>query len=437
MTISLPTIRTGAWSAFLLLHACLFSLDLSPASRRLIGDEVMYRSLAEQAAHGGSATPDLLWPPLYSWLLSAFARMGEHWTHVAALAQVALLAGTAVLFAELLTRMTGSVRVGTAGQALMLVDPHLAAYAHYLWPEMLYVAELVLLLWLLVARPGRRIWWIGAGITAALTIVTKNVLSPYLWVCAAPLALELGVRRAVAYVVGIVAVAAALLGPVVLHNGRTHGAFVASDSSRFALLAGLTAEGRRSAVSDGAGPAYLDYLASGSRFDQRQEVLTQKLADLLRTHGATSLVRAQWQRQYFRLLDFRNVLTEQLADGPYRARGVGYINPGPWLSALLRTWNVAVYALVLAAAGIGLFSTPVCSRPWLLVVFGVLAYGLALFFVAEARSRYRLPLMLPLWTGAALALAGDVAVRPRWRLAAGAAASCALLAFAFGGDVLP
>lgn len=436
MTHPFGTVRTAAWSAFLLLHACLFSLDLSPASRRLIGDETMYRMLAEQAAHGGSATPDLLWPPLYGWLLSLVARLGGNWTHVVALLQVVLLAGTAVLCAALLTRITGSARVGAAGQALMLVDPHLAAYAHYLWPELLYVAELVLLLWLLVVRPGRHAWWIAAGVTAAVTIVTKNVFSPYLWLCAAPLAVECGIRRAAVHTAGIAAVAAALLAPVVLHNARTHGAFVVSDSSRFTLLVGLTAQGRRSAVSDGAGAAYLDYLNSGRRFDERQQVLTRTLADLLRTHRIVDLARAQWSRQYFRLLDVRTVLTEQLAGGPYQAQRVGYLRPGPWLSTLLRAWNVVVYAIVLAAAGIGLCATPLRSRPWLLAIFGMLVYGLALFFVVEARSRFRLPLMLPLWTSAALALSGDVTRSP-WRLAAGTATSCALLAFAFGGDVLP
>lgn len=436
MTRPLLTVRAAAWSAFLLLHACLFSLDLSPAARRLIGDEVMYRTLAEQAAHGGSATPDLLWPPLYGWLLSPLARLGGNWIPVAALVQVALLALTAVLFADLLTRITGSARVGVVGQALMLVDPHIGAYAHYLWPEVLYVAELVVLFWLLVARPGRHVWWVGAGITAAVAVVTKNVLSPYLLLCIVPLAIDLGIRRATTYAAGMVALAAMLLAPVLLHNGRVHGTFVVSDSSRFGMLVGLTAEGRRSAVHDGAGPAFLNYLASAPRFDQRQRVLTDTLADLLRTRPVMDLVRAQWSRQYFRLLDVRTVLTEQLADGPYQAQGVGYVSPGRRLSTLLRAWNAGFYALVLAAAGVGLCTSPLRTRPWLLALGGVLAYGLVLFFVVEARSRYRLPLMLPLWTSAALALSGAVS-RSRWRLATGTAVSCALLAFAFGGDVLP
>jgi hypothetical protein len=342
-----------------------------------------------------------------------------------------------VLFAAVLTRMTGSARVGAAGQSLMLIDPHLAAYAHYLWPEMLYLAELVLLLWLLVVRPGQHVWWICAGVTAALAVVTKNVLNPYLWLCAVPLAFDLGLRRAAAHTAGIAAIASTLLAPVALHNARTHGAFVVSDSSRFTLLVGLTAHGRRSAVSDGAGAAYLGYLASGTRFDQRQQALTRTLADLLRTRRIIDIARAQWSRQYFRLLDFRTVLTEQLADGPYQTQGVGYVSPRRWLSTLLRAWNVAVYALVLAAAGFGLCASPLRGRPWLLAVFGVLAYGLALSFFVEARSRYRLPLMLPLWTSAALTLCGEAASQSRGRLAAGAATSGALLVFAFGSDALP
>ena len=397
----------------------------------------MYHSLAERAAHGGSATPDLLWPPLYSWLLSPGARLGGNWPIVVALAQVALLALTAVGFGMVLARITGSTRAGVAGEALMLVDPHLGAYAHYLWPEVLYIAELMLLLWLVVAKPGRQAWWVGAGITIAVAVVTKNVLGPYLLVGLAPLALDVGPRRALTYGAGIALVALTLLAPVLWHNGRTHGAFVVSDSSRFASLVGLTSTGRRSAVDDGAGPAFLAYQASALRFDARQRILTQQINARVSERGVMPLVRAQWSRQYFRLLDARTVLTEQLSGGPYQARGVGYARPGAWLSAWLRAWNGAVYAFVLGAAGIGICATPLRGRPWLAYLFGVLAYGLLLFFIVEARSRYRLPLMLPLWTGAALTVSGSVPLNPRWRVVAGGLVSAVLLAFAFGADALP
>jgi hypothetical protein len=74
------------------------------------------------------------------------------------------------------------------------------------------------------------------------------------------------------------------------------------------------------------------------------------------------------------------------------------------------------------------------------VLFLLLAYGLCIFLGLEARSRFRLPLMLPVFAAAALSLArGKLrgAGAPRWRAAAGVVASIMLLLFAFGGDHLP
>ena len=58
------------------LHALLAWLELAPAPRRLWGDEIMYAELAERAARGEPAAPELLWPPLYPRLLGLAARLG-------------------------------------------------------------------------------------------------------------------------------------------------------------------------------------------------------------------------------------------------------------------------------------------------------------------------------------------------------------------------
>lgn len=425
------------WLAFAVLHAVLFFLDLYPESRRPFGDEVMYRALAESAAHGGPGTPELLWPPLYVWLITPFAWLGAGWAHAVALFQVLLLAVSALVFHDVLMRMTAAPAAARLGQAFMLLDPHLAAYAHYAWPEVLHIALLVLLFWLLMARPSGRTWWMAAGITAGTICLTKSVLEPFLPVLALPLAREIGWRSALLRTTGIVSLAALVLLPIAVTNWRTQGVFIVADSALFNLWVGLNADGRRSAVDDSAGPEYLAFEASAGAFAGRQQILADKVIALVRDRGVLSLVRDQWPKQYFRLFDSRTFLTEQLAGGPFLARGVGYREPGAFVSFVLRAWNAAFYALVLAAAGVGLCTSRLSGRPWSLALFALFLYGLGLFFVVEARSRYRIPLMLPLWTAAALALVFRARGVSKWRVAAGGLVSTALLAFAFGADTLP
>lgn len=432
--------RPIAWwvvAGFVLLHAALFWLDLYPAARRHFGDEVMYRALAERTARGDLAFPELLWPPLYGWMLAPFVWAGTGWPHLAAFAQVLLLGLSSCVFADLLTRLTGSERVATLGQALMLLDPHFAAYAHYLWPEVVYIAEVLLLFWLAVVRPGGHLWWVVSGVLMAASVATKSVLAPYAPLLVVPLAIEIGWRRALWRVAGTGVIAAVLLLPLALRNWNAEGAFVVSDSSRFNLWVGLTAGGRRSAVSDNAGPEFVAFEASAPTFAGRQAALSRRLSTLVREHGAFRLLARQWPRQYFRLFDRRTFLTEQFAGGPFQERHVGYVEPAPVLSALLAAWNALFYAAVLAAAGVGLFTADLRRRPWLAVLLGVLAYSLCLFYVVEARSRFRLPLMLSLWTAAACALAGGTPRAPRWQFVAGLVTSAVLLVFAFGAELVP
>ncbi len=425
------------WLAFSCLHAALFYLDLSPDSRRPFGDEVMYRTLAQSAARGTPGTLELLWPPLYVWLLTPFAALGDGWPHLLALFQVALLGLSALLFHPLLTRITGSSAVADIGRAFLLLDPHLAAYAHYAWPEVVHIALLLLLLWLLVARPAGPLWWLAAGLTAGALCLTKSVLQPYLPLLLLPLARDLGWRTALLRATGIAALASALLLPVAFSNWRTQGAFIVADSSRLNLWIGLNSEGRRIAVHDSAGPEFLRFQASAGSFAERQALLGAQVWSLVRERGVVGLVRRQWPTQYFRLFDYRTFMTEQFAGGPFLARGVGYANPDPLVSRLLSAWNAAFYALVLAAGGVGLLTTPVRTRPWLALLFGIVGYSLCLFLVLESRSRYRLPLMPALWAAAAMALVFRGHGVARWRVAAGLSLSCLLLALAFGADYLP
>lgn len=439
------------WIAFLLLHAALFWLDLHPAPRRLFGDEVMYRGAGERAAQGLPLGLDLLWPPLYGWFVAGFAWIGASvdaapaaWPLGVAGAQVALLAAGGVLFRPLVARLTGSPAAARCAQAFLLLDPQIAAFAHYLWPEILHLVLVITLLWLLVLRPGRHgWWWIGAGLAMGALCLTKLLLVPFLPVWLLVLVRDLGWRRGLPRALGLLGVAGLVILPTVIANAQREGAFIIADSSRFNLWVGLNQQGRRSAVDDIAGGEYLRYRASGTTFAERQQVLQEKIATRVAERGSLELLRDQLARQYFRLFDARSVLVEQLPGGPYAARGVGYADPDTRISLLLHAWSLVAYGLVLAAAGPGLTTTPLRGRIWLWALFALFAYGLVIFLGLEARTRFRIPMMLPLQVAAAIALtrgvlrAPDAPVPHAARRLAGALVSVCLLWLAFGGFFLP
>lgn len=431
-----PAVDWPAWLAFACLHAVFFYLDIVPSPRIPLGDEVMYRTLAESAAQGAPAVLEPLWPPLYVWMLTPLARFGEGWPHLLALVQVVLLAVAALLFRRVLEEVTGSPRAARVGFVLMLIDPHLAGFAHYAWPEVPHVALLVLLLWLVVRRPGRHAWWLASGVTIAAIGLTKSVLVPYLPLLALPLAHEIGWRSAMPRAGGVAVLAGLLMLPTALGNHRTHGAFVVADSSLFNAWLGLTADGRRSAAHDHAAAAMQVYHSGGDTFAARQRVLAARLAAFVRERGVSAIIRRQWPRQYFRLFDYRTFVTEQLAGGVFNVRRVGYVRPPAGLSRLLQAWNVVFYAAVLGAAGVGMW-TASHARPWVLFLVGTLGYALVIFLVLESRSRFRIPLMLPLWTAAAIVFARHPLTRQPVRWAAGLGTSAVLTAFAFGADYLP
>ncbi len=142
-------------AAALALQAVLFWLGAWPVARRPWGDEIMYLDLAQRWARGEAAPLEPLWPPLYPQLLAAALRLGDTNLLGLRLLQVALLLVAARALAGLAARLLGSPAAGRWAAALLLLDPQVAAFAHYYWPEALHLALLLGALWLLVLH-GRR-----------------------------------------------------------------------------------------------------------------------------------------------------------------------------------------------------------------------------------------------------------------------------------------
>jgi 4-amino-4-deoxy-L-arabinose transferase-like glycosyltransferase len=351
--------------------------------------------------------------------------------------QLGMLVAASFLFRSAIGALTDA-QVGRAMQAFVLLDPQLGAFAHYLWPEIPFLLLFAVVFWCVVY--GARPWsWIGAGVALGAALLTKSVIEPFAPVFALGAASGFGWRRGSLRTIGIIGLALLVAMPVIVGNHRRHGIWTIADSSRFNLWLGLNAVGRRSAVGRTAGDEYRAYLESGSTFLERQAALGRRIAAFVQARGPGNLLRHQLSTQYFRLLDKDSMLTEQLAGGAYRRANLGYTARSGWLSSGLRALSYGVYGLALAAAGPGFVLAWRTRSVWLRVLCCWLAYGLLLFLVLEARSRFRIVFLPSIYAAASCALIHRrrlAFVSPVDRLI-GVSLAVGALWFAFGGSLLP
>jgi hypothetical protein len=425
------------------LHLLLFHLERAPAPRRLWGDEIMYAELAERAARGEPAEVELLWPPLYPRLLAWAARLGPLSSGppgAAALdvgraraaveaAQLALLVSAVLALRALARRVTGSTGVADLAAALALLDPQLASFAHFLWPETLHLALLLGALALLATRSRRRWALITAGLLLGLALLTKSLLQPFLPVLLLPLVAAHGWRRGLGRAALVLAVAAAVIAPTVVANGRCAGTWVVADSARFNLWVGLNDRAPRNFQDEIVGDEFDRWRASAPNFAEREAILARRLDAFVAERGWVRILRDQLGRQYYRLFGAPSFLTDQLPGGAIAALGYGYAAPAAWAARVLRAWSDAHYALLLVAAAFGgvlvlrLRAAPLSgeaererrsARTWIAVGAAFVAYSLVVLLFLHVKTRYRVPL-LPLFdVAAALALAR---VAHAWRRA--------------------
>lgn len=460
------------------LHLLLFHLERWPEPRRLWGDEIMYADLAERGARGEPAEVELLWPPLYPRLLAYAAQLGPlasaspgvppaagatasldvgRARAAVELVQVALLLAAVLALRALARRVTGSADVADLAAALALLDPQLAAFAHFLWPETLHLALFLGALALLICR-SRQAWaLIAAGLLLGLALLTRSLLQPFLPLLLAPLVVAQGWRRGLARGALVLAVAAAVIAPTVASNGRRTGTWAVADSARFNLWVGLNDRAPRNFRDEIVGDEFNRWRASAPTFAAREAILSDRIAAFVSERGLARILGDQLGRQYYRLFGAPSFLTDQLPGGAIADSGYGYFAPPPVAVRALRAWSDVHYALLLIAAGLGgvlavRLRAPRrvgqaeherrVARAWIAVAAAFLVYNLALLLVLHVKTRYRVPLLPILDVAAALALVrvarGRVAedeasatAPDRVTLAAGALLAALLLKLAF------
>ncbi|HEY0178294.1 MAG TPA: hypothetical protein VGC30_01540 [Dokdonella sp.] len=443
---------------FALSQASIWAAYYAYGAKPLIGDERSYEDAALAILAGGAWMQSTIWPPLQPLLLAALHAAFGTGVLAAQLVQTALFVGCAALLRDLWRRLGGRVAAANAAAALFLLNPGIAAYAHWLWPEIPHLFLLLAALDLL-ARSPTRARALAAGACVGLAILAKSLLSPF-W----PAFLLVFVRRAPPRVLAGPALAFALgLGaatlPPLVHGWRAYGTPMIADSSIYNLWIGLTDRWRSDYVEDMGGRTLPAFLASAPTPRERNALYLAKIRAFVAERGVARVLADQLGRQYFRLFGAKTPLVSQLPGRACAGHLSVYRTP-PWLTRALTAANDAFHALTLGTAAFGLAALPwfgaarrraalaapppargdEAAAPLRIVVALFLAYQLALFALVHVKARFLLP-MLPFLCG----FAGDVlAARgrgapaaPAWpRFALGAALAALLLFLAFGGPAL-
>jgi 4-amino-4-deoxy-L-arabinose transferase-like glycosyltransferase len=420
----------------LLLQSILFYIAHVPKNRILRGDEHGYHLKAVQIASGKFPPQDFVWPPLYQYVIGGiYAVLGSGRLSVE-LFQTLLFFLSAFIFYRLILFSGLGGAAGYAGFSLFLLDPQIASFAQYFWPEILHLFLNFLMLALLFLTSTRRLLSLFcAGVSLGAAILTKSLMIPFVPVLlvaagfrAPDPSLQSRLKGVFLFISGLLL----FVLPLIVYNGIKHQYWGVADAASFNLWLGL--KGDLYAAQE-----FKEYRQSSDQPLERNRIIRQRISDKVGQEGIWNILRTQLSRQYFRLFNKGSFLIEQFP-GRRWARG----NSSPeWLLNLLTYWSYVIYGATLILASIGIFQMrwPVdfkrCALPGLFIL-----YNLALFLFFYAKTRYRIPMLPALIFFGAIAIYYflqhklDSVALPKFitRLAAGMIVACVLLYFAFGSE---
>lgn len=377
----------------LLVHGLLLLTYYRPQPKFLVGDETLYFNASLRILSGTPAALDPLWPPFYPHFLAWLFTLGGGSLWVVQAAQTLLLLIAALLLRAVAARFLAPGLGADLAAFLVVVYPPLAAFAHYLWPEVLHLALFLTALWIVVSRHRSLAYMPVLGVVLGLALLTKSLLTPFVPVLLLPLLRDAPWPRCALRVGLVMALLFATVGSTVVANHHRTGYWMIADSSLFNLWVGLNDHSRISLENGVVAPAYQRFRQSGATHRERNAFLTGEIRQHMAEHGFSAVLWAQLGRQYFRLFDKDSYLTAQLPGGALSARRQGYRGPPSILTDVLRWISYLLYGSILAAAAAGLVLLRPSRHPWLWLVLAFLGYNLALFLVLHVKSRYRIQLL--------------------------------------------
>lgn len=418
------------------LQALLLASAWWPEPRVPVGDEKLYLAAATQTFDGRLVVLPPLWPPLWPHLLRPLLALGGSGAVV--VAQLIVL-GLAVWGLGVLARRA----LGAAAVAPLVVlaaaDPLLGAFAHYFWPEVLFLAVVVAVALLLSAAEVGLGRGAAVGVLVGVATLLKSLFGPI-----APLVvLGVGLRASPGrrWLVSLVALAVFLLVtvPFVVQAERVAPG-ASGASARFNLLVALREDGRSSFGGPNVALATLQQSAAqaGPRWEHRLPWIAAELDAELEQTSLLGELFDRLSRHPFRVLEWRSFLVEQLPGGGFATeeRG-GYRGTSAWLARTLRGWSAAHLAVLLGLAAVGVVAAPWTSRTAAVAVALFVAWQVVVLLAVHAISRYRVQLepgLLLLAAGGWVALRrGGLSPRQWW---GAAALAVVLLGCAFAGGWL-
>ena len=423
------------------LFGLLWWIEYQPQPRLLMGDEARYWEVGtgRNVYDSFEGRSDLLWPPLYAHFVGVTSFGGAARAGTQAV-QGLLLFVVAFLCRSLWREWIGTIRGGWILFFLILLYPVLPAFSMYLWPEVLHLALLLVIGWLLAKKSQHFGLLLLLGVTLGVALLTKSLLGPFVPFLMLPLMAYGSVRQRVRRVVLVLVACLMTVAPVIISNGQNEGVYIISDSSHYNLWIGLNDTSRRNFDGSIMAQEVARYKGLGNGFSEKNEALAGLIRDLLKERGFVASVRSQLDDQYFRLFDRVSFLGEMLPGGVAPRNGLGYVAPRGWQARLLRRWSYLLYGLILGGAVLGLVVTPWRGRRWLQMTLLFVLYNLGIFFWLHVKTRYRIQFLpiLMLWSvmGFEWLLDADRAQPPFWKWVAGVGAVSALFVFAFGRGLL-
>jgi len=380
------------WIALILvLQAVLFRVYYHPAARFLAGDEQRYWWGAQRILSGKSFEQDLFWPPLYT----HFVTLAHGSILAIQIVQLIMLTITALIVRDIGKRLFGSRQAGTIACLGMLLYPSLAAYSHYIWPEVLHLLLFMTALWIMACHTRYWVLLPLAGFFLGLALLTKSILGPFLPVLLLPLVASGRPWQRIARPLIVVIAILATITPTLMDNKERHGKMVVADSAVFNLWVGLNDSTLRNFEDNLVWREYIRFQRSASTHTERNEILKKKIVSLVQRRGLVDVISDQIERQYFRLFDKDSFLTDQLPGGLLYLpdKESGYRGSRSVMTEGLRLTSYIIYGLVLVLAVIGIAACPLLSRKWLIVILAFIGYNLLVFLVLHVKTRYRVQLL--------------------------------------------
>ena len=375
-----------------------FSWDIKP-----IYDEVGYIENARQILERGDFAGAYR-PPLYSYYLAALMKLfGQDMLWIK-LVQVVIGSLTAVIV-YLTAKEIASKKAALIAALIYALDPNMAWFSCFFWPETLFMAPFLLSFYLLArnVKSGKIGWFLAAGILLGLSALIKSMILYFmvlvlLWIIMFRKKGKL--ITASAFLAGVVLA----LSPWVVRNYYETGSFTLINTNGMQNLYegnnAIKGYGSEYYFSDRLKDIYASYAAMG-----KTEVEREKGA----RKAALAYIASEQPGWFFKKMRNEMPMLWAPAVHPIRHVRMGFYGVlNPLLVDALIIIFVLSYFLLISTAAFGFFHSSRSPAFYLTLI--LIGYVCAIYTVTHAQPRYLFPVLpfLMAFSGIALTDARNI-----------------------------